>query len=338
VKFLLILATLFTTLLLADKTVIKTVTVNQMEFPKKTLSELKDIALQKAKLEAAKEIFGEFLLTETVMVNGKVQDDVVREKSGGVIHIKGEPKFKNGENFGDLQVTVEAYATDEEIQDVTPHFIRVNDFKYTNSTIPAIELKAAARGAFIIEALSSKKPSIRNVSADIARQLALSVQIVKSAYDEESATYLISGVVEYIPAFLRNADLRSKDDNSNKIDKSRDYLQNPQERIERVKRGFYGVWSGFIIRSNGGSGDVIIEITETGIVTINYNSLKCGGELIIESKTADLVKFKEKLTYGDDKCVDKHSVVLKKINRTQLLFMQFNERKQETAKGTLYLE
>jgi len=338
VKHLLILATIFITLLLADKTVIKTVTVNQMEYPKKTLSQLKSIALKKAKLEAAKEIFGEFLLSETVMVNGKVLDDVVREKSGGVIHIKGEPKFKNGENFGDLQVSIEAYATDEEIEDMTPHFIRVNDFKYTNSTIPARELKAAAQSAFIIEALSSKKPSVQNTSADRVRQLALSVEILKSDYDEDNATYIISGVVEYIPLFLRNANLTPENNSSNKVDDSRSYLQNPQERIEKVKRGFYGVWSGFIMRSNGGSGDVTIEIAETGVVTINYNSLKCGGELIIESKTANLVKFKEKLTYGDDKCVDKHYVVLKKINSTQLLFMQFNEQEQETARGTLYSE
>lgn len=335
-KIFLIIITLLLTQSLADKTVIKTITVNQMLHPNKTLSELKEIAVQKAKLSAAKEIFGEFLLSETVMVNGKILDDVVREKSGGVVHIKGEPKFQNGENFGDLQVTIEAYATDEEIQDMTPQFIKLDDFKYSNADIAQRDLKVAAEGAFIVEAISSKKPSVRSASADEARKLVLSVEITKASYDEESATYTMSGAVEYIPAFLRNSDLSksSKETGEN----SKNILYSSAERIEKVKRGFYGVWSGFIMRSNGGSGDVMIEITQSGVGTIDYNSLNCGGELIIQSKTANIVKFKELLTYGEDKCINKHFIDLKKLNNTQLLLMQYNEENKEVARGTLYRE
>ena len=178
--------------LFSDKTVIKTITVNQMLYSDKTLIELEQIALKKAKYAAAREIFGEFLLSETVMVNGKILDDIVKEKSGGVIHIKGEPKFSHGENFGDLKVTIEAYATDEDIQDMSPHFIVLDNFRYSNPDIKLKDLKLAAEDAFIVEAIASKKPSIRHSSVADARKLALSLEISKFEYDDISSTYTIS--------------------------------------------------------------------------------------------------------------------------------------------------
>ncbi|MDT8339055.1 MAG: hypothetical protein RQ763_07640, partial [Sulfurimonas sp.] len=115
-RYFLIIATFFLALALADKSVVKSVTINQMLYPDKTFLQVKEIALNEAKKAAAKEIYGEVLISETVMIGGKVLDDVVREQAGGLVRIKGEPKFRNGENFGDIVVTVEAYATDEDLK------------------------------------------------------------------------------------------------------------------------------------------------------------------------------------------------------------------------------
>ncbi|MDA7817970.1 hypothetical protein N9A28_07255, partial [Sulfurimonas sp.] len=206
--------------------------------------------LKKVKQEASKEIYGESIASETVMVNGRVLNDVVSQKSGGIIHVKDEPIFKNGEKFGELVVTITAYATDEDLLDYS-----LDNVKKT----------------------STKKNLITQSTISTSR-----------------------------------------------------------EQIKKVKRGFYGQWNGFIMRSNGGSGDVNIDIEDSGLVSVNYNSLNCGGDLIIQEKGARLVKFKESLTYGKNKCVDEHFVELKKINNTQLLFMQFNKDNVEVARGTLY--
>ena len=342
----LLLALLMLTSLFADKTVIKSVTVNQMLYSDKTLMQLEEIALQKAKYAAAKEIFGEFLLSETVMVNGKVLDDIVKEKTGGVIHIKGEPKYSHGANFGDLKVTIEAYATDADIEDMSPHFIVVNDFVYANPNIPLSSLRNAAEDAFIIEAISRKKPSARRAHIAEVRKMALSIAISKFDYDEEKATYIISGKVEYIPAFLRHAKVINsnsisdyKDRNKEvKVSSQRQYtrLNNADERINRAKRGFYGIWSGFIMKNDGGSMDLEIEISDSGLTNIVYNSLNCGGELIIDNKTTRIVDFKEKITYGNSACSDVHTIRLKKVNSTQVLFFQYDEDKNVLAKGSLY--
>lgn len=242
-RYFLIFGIFFLTLALADKSVVKTVTINQMQYAQKTFLQAKEIALQEAKNAAAKEIYGEVVISETVTANGKILDDVVREQSGGIVRIKGEPKFRNGESFGDIEVTIEAYATDEDLQNRS----------------------------------------------------------------------------------VLKANTESEESGSNGA-------------IKKIKRGFYGIWSGFVMRGSGGSGDIMIKITDSGEATINYDSLHCGGELIIQEKTADLVKFKEKLTYGADKCVDRHSITLKKLSNTQMLFMQFDKDETEVSKGTLYRE
>lgn len=244
-RYFLLLGIFFLTSIFADKSVVKTVTINQMQYVNKTFLEVKEIALQEAKNAAAKEIYGEVVISETIMANGKILGDVVRGQSGGIVRIKGEPKFRNGENFGDIVVTVEAYATDEDIKNR--------------------------------EML--KQESIDDVADNGA-----------------------------------------------------------SEKIAEVKRGFYGIWSGFVMRGGRGSGDVTIKITDSGEATINYDSLHCGGELIVEEKTADIVRFKERLTYGIQKCVDNLTVSLKKLSNTQLLYTQFNEHDEEVSKGTLYRE
>ncbi len=238
-RYFLIITAFFLSFAFADKSVVKSVTINQMLYPDKTFLEVKEIALNEAKNAAAKEIYGEVLISETVMIGGKVLDDVVREQSGGVVRIKGEPTFKNGENFGDIVVTIEAYATEE-------------------------DLKKRAK---------------------------------------------------YTPGF----DIDTSD-----------------EKISNIRRGFYGVWSGFIMRSGSSSSDVVIKITSSGEATINYIASNCGGELIIQKKEPTQVRFRQKLSYGEQRCTDGLFVELKKIDDTQSLFMLFDEDDTQVAKGTLY--
>ena len=321
--------------LVASKTVIKTVTVNQMLYSDKTLIQLEEIALKKAKYAAAKEIFGEFLLSETVMVNGKILDDIVKEKTGGVIHIKGEPKYSHGENFGDLMVTIEAYATDDDIKDMSPQYIVIKDFTYSNDDIPLKDLKLAAEDAFIIEAISSKKPSARKANIQDVRKLALSIDITKFDYNPEKLEYTISGQVEYVPAFLRHAKIIKSSSISN-YTKNERVMHTSREKIRVAKRGFYGLWNGFIMKSNGSSMDLDIEISDSGLASISYNSLNCGGDLIIDKKTTRVVIFKEKITYGKNICEEMNTIKLKKIDNEQLLFIQFDEDGDEVAKGSIY--
>ena len=68
------------------------------------------------------------------------------------------------------------------------------------------DLKRAAEDAFILEALSKKKPSIKEShnKYKLARALATSFNIKDIKFDIDSSSYTMSGVVEYIPFFLKH--------------------------------------------------------------------------------------------------------------------------------------
>ncbi|GEM_PF-6466921 len=324
----LLLILMTATALHADKTVIKTVTVNRMLYPDKSIEELKEIAVSKAKYEAAKEIFGELLLSETVMSNGKIVDEFVRERSGGVIHIRGTPKFSNGENLGDIRCTIEAYATDEDIQDTTPQKIVLNNFKYTNPDVPLKKLKAMAEDAFIIEALSKKKPSIRSVSPEEARRQAVGITITQMDFDIDTFTYTISGVVEYVPAFLRHSDLIKTTDIADRF--------KPQRPAPKKKRGFYGDWSGYIMTPDGMSGDVEITIAQNGRTTVAFPTAGCGGDLIVQEKNERTAEFILALTYGREACDDEQKIVLQKKSEDELFYRATLRDGTPAGSGSLF--
>ncbi len=334
--FILVTTFLLMTPLLAEKTVIKTATVNQMLHADKSIDELKELAIQKAKYEAAKEIFGELLLSETVMANGKIIDEIVRESSGGVVHIRGEPQFANGKNLGDIQVTIEAYATDADIRDTTPQSIILNNFTYTNDEVPIKKLKALAEDAYIRAALATKKPSIRSASPEAMRRQAVSIDLTQMDFDIDTFTYTMSGQIEYIPAFLRHFHMIKSNTLDDQVDK--DTESSSVIKIPKKKKGFYGMWSGYIMRFDGSSVSVEIEITGTGQSTIAYPSLFCGGDLLVQTKKTRRAEFIETLTYGQDNCTDKLRIVLRKIDDDQVEYREYDSAQKERGKGSLYRE
>ena len=130
---------------------------------------------------------------------------IISEKNG-LVHIDGEPKYANGKNFGDIQVTINAYATDEDLKNMSIQKIVVSDFVYANKKIALKDIKRAAEDAFLVHALSTKRPALKNNpnQVELARELSISVSIKKMLFDVEHASYTMNGVVEYIPFFLKH--------------------------------------------------------------------------------------------------------------------------------------
>lgn len=186
----------------ANVEVEKTATVNIYVNKSKSLEQLKAMALKQAKLDALSEIFGDFVKSEATVSNGRLLESLVEENSNnGAIHIKGEPKYSNGKNFGDIQVKITAYATDKDIYRFTPQLTELKGFKYSNKKAPLKKLKGLAENAFIIEALSKINPAVKKLSSSNAKKLTTSLEIKKEnmVFDTESMTYTISGKVGYVP-------------------------------------------------------------------------------------------------------------------------------------------
>jgi len=197
---------LLSTMLIANEIIEVTQSVDREDYADKSIENLQREAIQKAKLEAASQIFGDFIKSTTVIKDGSMIKDLITAKQGGIIHIKGDPLFSNGANLGELQVTINAYATQKDISDMQVRRIVLSDFKYSNKNLTLKQLKQAAKDAFLIEAISQKKPSITTQENALAqaKSFALSVNIQKMDFNEDWLAYKISGYVEYVPIFLRN--------------------------------------------------------------------------------------------------------------------------------------
>jgi hypothetical protein len=113
------------------KTVSQSITINQNLYPDKTFEEIRSIAVKKAKIKAANDIYGEYIYTSTNIENGSMSSENINNVTSGVIHIKGSPKFKNGKKFGEIIVEIEAFASDEEIEQ-QKKLLRENQLKSTS--------------------------------------------------------------------------------------------------------------------------------------------------------------------------------------------------------------
>lgn len=224
---------IFSLELFADVSVTKSASILKAKYPNNTTNELKQKVLKKAKLEASNEIYGEFMTTQTVMEDGHIVDDVIRLLSGGIIHIKGEPKFSV--NDDSISVTINAYATDADLAKEYP-------------TMPIT--------------IKKKKPI--------------------------------------------------------------------------TKKGFTGLWYGFVMDKNTNSSSVEISIANFAQTIINYKSKQCAGDLIVKEKNTQRVVFKEILTFGKDRCQNKSIITLQKITPKSLEYIQQNED-EILLKGRIYL-
>jgi len=138
----LLLALLITSSLWANNVVTKTAFVNASDTKGKSLVEVREMLMMRAKRAAASEIFGDYINSSTVINSGRLVSDEINSIVNGVIHIKGDPVYSNGKNFGDMQVRATMYATDQEMREAKQRLKQVmKDVKRTQKR--QVEVKVA---------------------------------------------------------------------------------------------------------------------------------------------------------------------------------------------------
>lgn len=63
----------------------------------------------------------------------------------------------------------------------------------------------------------------------------------------------------------------------------------------------------------------------TRVFSIEYPSLKCGGEWKLVELTARRARFRERLSHGQTQCADNGNVVIERIGQGQLMFLYANQ-------------
>ena len=130
--------------------------------------QLKMILMEQVKREAVEELFGTTLKSDTMIVDGKLVSDKVKQVAIGSVRIKGEPIFYNGKNFGEVCTKAEAYVTEADFAKYQPQVVKIQNFCYNSPNTPLNLLKSEAEFAAYKKAIAKFKPEMKNIANEQA--------------------------------------------------------------------------------------------------------------------------------------------------------------------------
>lgn len=220
-KLLLLFITLFS-FAFANNETTKISCIQQSEYPNKTLEEKKRILIDLAKRDALEELYGSLILSKTNIENGKLVSDEIKQKVIGAIRIKGNPKFYNGENFGEICSDIKAYITQKDLEKYSQKEVKLNNFCFNDTNVATKDIKQKAKEKAYQEIITKYKPSLKNISLNKAINLVHNFSISNDKFDFNTGSYCFNAVGSVYPYELQLLNTKS---NSNSYTHTED-LQN----------------------------------------------------------------------------------------------------------------
>src|ERR1043165_436488 len=92
-----------------------------------------------------------------------------------------------------------------------------------------------------------------------------------------------------------------------------------------------GVWDGTGYQLDDKSTWAMTLIARGRTFSINYPSLNCGGHWKLISIDASRARFREVLDHGQEKCADKGNVLIRRLNRNQIVFLYSYTKTREIS-------
>jgi hypothetical protein len=105
---------------LAETNVTKRASISLLGGEYKSADEARAVLLNLAKQAAVQEIFGEFISSLTKIKDFSLSSLEVETTSVGYIRVRGNPRYYQGEDFGEVCVEIDAYVTDEDLALLDP--------------------------------------------------------------------------------------------------------------------------------------------------------------------------------------------------------------------------
>ena len=183
----------------SDKyTTMKTSCIQQSEHSGKTLDQQKEILINQAKQEALSELYGQLIYSKTDLKNGELISDEIRQRAVGSIRVDGNPKFYNGDNFGEVCSDVIAYITQEDLEKYSPKTVRLEKYCFNDPNVPMNKIKQEANYGAYKEIIAQYKPSLK-VSNEQAEQFIHGFKISNDDFDFDTASYCFDAVATILP-------------------------------------------------------------------------------------------------------------------------------------------
>jgi len=186
----------------------KTSCIQQSAHAGKTLAQQKKILIEQAKQEALEELYGTLMFSSTDITNGKITGDEIRSRAVGAVRVKGNPKFYNGSNFGEICSDVTTYITKADLEKYSPREVKLKHFCYSDSNTPVSKIKPLAKKKAYIEAISQYKPSLNNISMAQAQKLIHGFKISNDSFDFDTGAYCFDAVATLLPYELEMSNIK----------------------------------------------------------------------------------------------------------------------------------
>ena len=177
----------------------KTSCIQQSVYAGKTLEEQKKILIEQAKQESLEELYGTLILTSTDLKNGKITNDEIKTRAVGSVRVKGDPKFYNGQNLGEICANVTSYITKEDLEKYTPKEVKLKDFCFSDSSVAIKEVKNKARESAYKEMLVQFKPALKTLSKEEAEKYIHGFKESNGNFDFDKGAYCFDAVGTVLP-------------------------------------------------------------------------------------------------------------------------------------------
>lgn len=175
------------------------------------VDQLKMLLMERVKRDAVEELFGTMLQADTLIIDGKLVSDTVKQVAVGSVRIKGTPEFYNGKSFGEICTKAQAYITNADFEKYQPQIVKVKNFCYNNPDISLKLLKLEAEYAAYKKAISKFKSNLKNISNEQAESYIHGFEKVNEKLDIQTGVLCMDFSAKVYPYEL---ELGSKDKNT----------------------------------------------------------------------------------------------------------------------------
>jgi len=170
----------------------------------KSISQIKKELLKKLKLAGVEELYGDNIFSQTTVENGNLISDSIKSLATGRIRIKGDPKYFNGKNLGEVCVSATLYITKEDIKDFTPKQIKLNNYCYSNPNVALKDIKEKAKESAYLEIISQYSPSLaKKISPSQAADYIHEFKVNNAKFDFNTGAYCFDAIATIIPYELK---------------------------------------------------------------------------------------------------------------------------------------
>ena len=169
--------------------------------------QLKVILMEQVKRDAVEELFGTMLKSDTLIVDGKLVSDKVKQVAIGSVRIKGKPQFYNGENWGEVCTKAEAYITEDDFQKYQPQTVTVKNFCYNNPDISLKKLKSEAEFSAYRKAITKFSPKMKNIGNEQAESYIHGFEKSNEDLDIQTSVFCMDFSAKLFPYELELGDI-----------------------------------------------------------------------------------------------------------------------------------